>query len=28
VEYDLRRRREKEGGVVTKGVMGWIEALY
>jgi len=25
VEYDLRRRREKEGGVVTRGVMEWID---
>jgi len=25
VEYDLRRRGEKESGVVTRGVMGWIE---
>ena len=25
VEYELRRKGEKEGSVITTGVMGWIE---
>lgn len=25
VEYGLRRKGEKEGDVITRGVMGWIE---
>ena len=25
VEYDVRRKGQKEGGVITRGVIAWIE---